>query len=589
MTARKKTALRTVDPLAPVSADARIYEDEQGVVWHFMLNFTNLSFGTYGNNKFYMMQLIQDGDHYKVFRKWGRVGAKTPQRALEGHGKSLAKALASFQNKFLAKSGNEWPLPASGFEQVPGKYVLVALDDEEEIVDEEDDLGDGATPNGSKANWESAAPSTLHAHVQDVLKLICDADLIEKEVAAMKLDLKRLPLGRLSKTQISQGYTLLEKMATTVTEMAGLTAQDEQPTQEEAETTAQNISQQETTTAMSTRRTRRSGATPVPVAPRRSTRPRRTAPARDKRLRQLKDQLKALSGEFYSLIPHDFGRALPPVIDSLDEIKLKIDLLEVLADIEISQKLQRERRRAASSTPSDGAAVHPLDAQYNLLGVDLEPLAESEPDFAVLRQYVETTHAPTHIQYKLRIRSILKLRRPEEDAFASTHESVSNHQLLWHGSRLCNVVGILAKGLRVAPPEAPTNGYMFGKGIYFADSVSKSANYCWATPEQPRGVLLLADVALGSTLPALEAIDMDYDKLQRTHGCHSLHGLGRMAAPAESHLKMQDGVLVPVGEFEPTGVEGGELLYNEYVVYRREQVRLRYLVALDFVYDGDEE
>jgi hypothetical protein len=29
------------------------------------------------------------------------------------------------------------------------------------------------------------------------------------------------------------------------------------------------------------------------------------------------------------------------------------------------------------------------------------------------------------------------------------------------------MVGILAKGLRVAPPEAPTNGYMFGKGVRY--------------------------------------------------------------------------------------------------------------------------
>ena len=34
------------------------------------------------------------------------------------------------------------------------------------------------------------------------------------------------------------------------------------------------------------------------------------------------------------------------------------------------------------------------------------------------------------------------------------------------------------QGLRIAPPEAPVTGYMFGKGIYFADMVSKSANYC---------------------------------------------------------------------------------------------------------------
>jgi hypothetical protein len=37
--------------------------------------------------------------------------------------------------------------------------------------------------------------------------------------------------------------------------------------------------------------------------------------------------------------------------------------------------------------------------------------------------------------------------------------------------------GILSQGLRIAPPEAPSIGYMFGKGVYFADMVSKSANY----------------------------------------------------------------------------------------------------------------
>jgi poly [ADP-ribose] polymerase len=53
--------------------------------------------------------------------------------------------------------------------------------------------------------------------------------------------------------------------------------------------------------------------------------------------------------------------------------------------------------------------------------------------------------------------------------------------LLWHGSRLTNFVGILSQGLRIAPPEAPVTGYMFGKGVYFADMVTKSANYCFSS------------------------------------------------------------------------------------------------------------
>lgn len=38
---------------------------------------------------------------------------------------------------------------------------------------------------------------------------------------------------------------------------------------------------------------------------------------------------------------------------------------------------------------------------------------------------------------------------------------------------------------------------MFGKGVYFADMVSKSANYCFTSSANPTGLLLLCDVALG--------------------------------------------------------------------------------------------
>lgn len=39
---------------------------------------------------------------------------------------------------------------------------------------------------------------------------------------------------------------------------------------------------------------------------------------------------------------------------------------------------------------------------------------------------------------------------------------------------------------------------MFGKGIYFADMVSKSANYCRTSKSDPTGLMLLCEVALGN-------------------------------------------------------------------------------------------
>ncbi len=37
---------------------------------------------------------------------------------------------------------------------------------------------------------------------------------------------------------------------------------------------------------------------------------------------------------------------------------------------------------------------------------------------------------------------------------------------------------------------------MFGKGLYFADMSSKSANYCYATRNKNTGLVLLSEVSL---------------------------------------------------------------------------------------------
>jgi hypothetical protein len=64
----------------------------------------------------------------------------------------------------------------------------------------------------------------------------------------------------------------------------------------------------------------------------------------------------------------------------------------------------------------------------------------------------------------------------------------------WQSDRSLLSVYYCPPGLRIAPPEAPVTGYMFGKGVYFADMFSKSANYCYASEASRSGVLLLCEV-----------------------------------------------------------------------------------------------
>ena len=79
---------------------------------------------------------------------------------------------------------------------------------------------------------------------------------------------------------------------------------------------------------------------------------------------------------------------------------------------------------------------------------------------------------------KVSINDVFEVNRPAEHSSYNT--KLGNNMLLWHGSRVSNFVGILSQGMRIAPPEAPASGYLFGKGIYLADMAEKSINYCRA-------------------------------------------------------------------------------------------------------------
>ncbi|KAF8661669.1 hypothetical protein HU200_056616 [Digitaria exilis] len=246
-------------------------------------------------------------------------------------------------------------------------------------------------------------------------------------------------------------------------------------------------------------------------------------------------QLEQLTGEFYTVIPHDFGfrKMREFIIDTPQKLKAKLEMVEALGEIEIATKLLEDD----SSDQDD-----PLYARYKQLHCDFTPLEADSKEYSM---------------------------------FART----GNRMLLWHGSRLSNWTGILSQGLRIAPPEAPVSGYMFGKGVYFADMFSKSANYCYASEASRSGVLLLCEVALGDMNELLNA---DYDANNLPKGKLSTKGVGRTAPDLSESKTTDDGVVVPLGKPKQEPSKRGSLLYNEYIVYNVDQIRMRYILHVSF-------
>lgn len=254
----------------------------------------------------------------------------------------------------------------------------------------------------------------------------------------------------------------------------------------------------------------------------------------------------------------------------------------------------------------------------------LVSVEEKSATFSTIATMLENTHAPTHDQYTLQVEKIFEVDRGQEKATFQPFLCLPNRQLLWHGSRLTNFAGILSQGLRIAPPEAPKTGYMFGKGLYFADMSSKAANYCKATPKNPDGLLLLCEVALGNQHKVSSATYVDAPPIPH----HSVMGVGK-TQPAPSgtapfHSNDPNSPVAhsgaPVAVSEDSEGANGNLLYvvkfefvvhvtcmciyiaiastyvvdfysssrvcvcryNEYIVYDTAQVRIRYAVKCKF-------
>jgi poly [ADP-ribose] polymerase len=234
-------------------------------------------------------------------------------------------------------------------------------------------------------------------------------------------------------------------------------------------------------------------------------------------------EVERLSNLFYSVIPHAFGRNRPPVIRDNNHLKKEIELLESLSDM-------KEAAAMLKGSLKDDSGVHQLDRQFNGLNMDeMSPLDPSSQEFTELETYLLDSKGATHyLSYK--VEDIFRIERQGElDRFEKSEYSKvsSNRRLLWHGSRVTNFGGILGQGLRIAPPEAPVSGYMFGKGIYLADMSSKSANYCNAHSSGGTALLLLCEAELGNPMHELTDASYTAGEDAKAKGLHSTWGKGQ--------------------------------------------------------------
>eukprot|EP00479_Gromia_sphaerica_P008822 TRINITY_DN3521_c0_g1_i1.p1 TRINITY_DN3521_c0_g1~~TRINITY_DN3521_c0_g1_i1.p1 ORF type:complete len:289 (-),score=71.42 TRINITY_DN3521_c0_g1_i1:22-888(-) len=191
--------------------------------------------------------------------------------------------------------------------------------------------------------------------------------------------------------------------------------------------------------------------------------------------------------------------------------------------------------------------VSPLDYCYNALHCQLTPLNDESTEYKQLLKYAKVTCSDRNTSNF----DVFRIQRHGEAERFSKHENDTNRMLLWHGSAVANFAGILTEGMKIAPPEADASGWAFGKGVYFADQLSKSLGYCWNDVSNKhknsrmRGIkcLLLCEVALGSMWKTHEwkYVEKLDDPFQSTKG------LGSTGPDFNFSITTIDGVAIPSG------------------------------------------
>jgi len=251
------------------------------------------------------------------------------------------------------------------------------------------------------------------------------------------------------------------------------------------------------------------------------------------------------------------------VIDSEEMLKQKIELVSNLIDINTAVKLKTRKTKKVKTKQ----IPNPIDENYENLNCEIDPLEKESKEFKLVREYLKNTSNGRAIA----MIDIFKIKRGNEDETFNPLK-LKNKKLLWHGSRFSNFVGILSGGLRIAPPEAPSTGYLFGKGVYLADMAGKSAPYCCTYLSNGIGLFLLCEAALG-TPQEQPRPNSEAAKLQKGH--HSTFAPGQTYPDPDKSKFLDKDIEIPMGNLLKKDAYMGA---NEYIVYNTNQIRMRYLV-----------
>ena len=151
--------------------------------------------------------------------------------------------------------------------------------------------------------------------------------------------------------------------------------------------------------------------------------------------------------------------------------------------------------------------------------------------------------------------------------------------LLFHGTKTQNMLGILSKGLLIAPIESSSSGSRFGSGIYLSDNFQKCLSYCTGGKKT---YILIVDTYLDKVFKINKNNEFTNLKDLKAKGYNCLINNAIKHISFEDRIYFNNGMTIPTKFAEEEKEDGNSFqdYDSEYVIYDQKLVNIKYIVEL---------
>lgn len=228
----------------------------------------------------------------------------------------------------------------------------------------------------------------------------------------------------------------------------------------------------------------------------------------EKILKKIKDPAKvpASTVETYlSLVPQKVPHGRGWADNFFNEYTSLVKQKEFLEQLRESLEWYESEAKAQDEATSNNGEEIDYDVKYaNLFRSKIDILDPNSKKWKEINKYYLSSRKSVHRSARLQLKRVYVLTDEQgTETYKKVKKNLGNEKLLWHGTRAVNVLSILRSGLYVPPTHGgtiQTNGRMFGDGVYFSDTSTKSLNYAdgyWSHTKENNVFMFLADVTLG--------------------------------------------------------------------------------------------